>query len=78
MTRIAVILGSTRPGRKAVTNRVYDIAKQRGDAEYELVDIADYNLPHLDEAIPPTLGQYSQPHTRPGPTRSRPWTRSCS
>ncbi|MFI1338506.1 NADPH-dependent FMN reductase [Streptomyces sp. NPDC020845] len=66
MTRIAIIIGSTRPGRngEAVANWVYDIAKQRTDAEYELVDIADYKLPHLDEAAPPSLGQYTQPHTK--------------
>jgi NAD(P)H-dependent FMN reductase len=65
MPKIAVILGSTRPGRngKAVADWVLDIAKQRGDADYELVDIADYALPHLDEIVPPSLGQYSQPHT---------------
>jgi len=40
------------------------IAKQRGDAEFELLDIKDFNLPLLDEAVPPSLGQYSQPHTR--------------
>jgi NAD(P)H-dependent FMN reductase len=66
MTRIAIIIGSTRPGRngEAVARWVLDIAKQRDDAEYELVDIADYRLPHLDEAMPPSLGQYSQPHTK--------------
>jgi NAD(P)H-dependent FMN reductase len=66
MTRIAIILGSTRPGRngEAVANWAYDIAKQRDDAEYELVDIADYHLPHLDEALPPSLGQYAHPHTK--------------
>jgi NAD(P)H-dependent FMN reductase len=66
MTRIAIILGSTRPGRngEAVANWVYDIAKQRDDATYELVDIADYHLPHLDEPIPPSLGQYTHPHTK--------------
>jgi NAD(P)H-dependent FMN reductase len=65
MLKIAVILGSTRPGRngKAVAEWVYDVAKQRDDAEYELVDIAEYLLPHLDEIVPPSLGQYSQPHT---------------
>jgi len=65
MLKIAVILGSTRPGRngKAVAEWVYDVAKQRDDAEYELVDIAEYALPHLDEIVPPSLGQYSQPHT---------------
>ncbi|MFJ9036679.1 NADPH-dependent FMN reductase [Streptomyces sp. NPDC102406] len=66
MTRIAIILGSTRPGRngEAVANWVLDIAKQRTDAEYELVDIADFKLPHLDEVTPPSLGQYTQPHTK--------------
>lgn len=65
MPKIAIILGSTRPGRngEAVAKWVLDIAKQRSDAEFELVDIADYKLPHLDEAIPPAAGQYSQPHT---------------
>jgi NAD(P)H-dependent FMN reductase len=66
VTKIAIILGSTRPGRngEAVANWVYDIAKQRSDAEYELVDIAEFDLPHLDEAMPPAMGQYSQPHTK--------------
>ena len=65
MPKIAIILGSTRPGRngEAVAKWVLDIAKQRSDAEFELVDIADYKLPHLDEAIPPSAGQYTQPHT---------------
>ena len=66
MTRIAIIIGSTRPGRigEAVARWVFDIAKQRDDAKYELVDIADYHLPHLDEAMPPAFGQYSHPHTK--------------
>jgi NAD(P)H-dependent FMN reductase len=66
LTKIAIILGSTRPGRngEAVAKWFLDIAKQRGDADYELVDIADYNLPHLDEVYPPSMGQYSQPHTK--------------
>ena len=66
MVKIAVIIGSTRPGRngEAVAKWVYDIAKKRDDAEFELVDIKDYNLPLLDEPVPPSLGQYSQPHTR--------------
>jgi NAD(P)H-dependent FMN reductase len=28
------------------------------------VDIKDFNLPLLDEPVPPSLGQYSQPHTK--------------
>ncbi|WP_020415947.1 NAD(P)H-dependent oxidoreductase [Amycolatopsis sp. ATCC 39116] len=66
MTRIAIILGSTRPGRngEAVARWVHEIAAARGDADYELVDIADYRLPHLDEATPPSLGQYTREHTK--------------
>src|SRR3954471_24181850 len=66
MTRIGIILGSTRPGRngEAVARWVLDVASKRTDAEFELVDLLDYKLPHLDEALPPSLGQYSQPHTR--------------
>jgi len=65
MLKIAIILGSTRPGRngKAVADWVLDVAKQRDDADYELVDIAEYALPHLDEIVPPSMGQYAQPHT---------------
>lgn len=65
MIRVAIIVGSTRPGRKAktVADWVHDIAKRRSDAEFEIVDIADYNLPLLDEPLPPSLGQYSKPHT---------------
>jgi NAD(P)H-dependent FMN reductase len=66
VTKIGIILGSTRPGRngEAVARWVYDIASTRTDAEFELVDLLDYKLPHLDEALPPSLGQYSQPHTQ--------------
>jgi NAD(P)H-dependent FMN reductase len=65
MLRVAVILGSTRPGRigEAVAHWTYEIAKQRKDAEVEFVDIKDYDLPLLDEPLPPSRGQYSKPHT---------------
>ena len=66
MLRIGIIIGSTRPGRKgeAVAKWVYEIAQTRSDAEFELVDIKDFNLPLLDEPVSPTMGQYSKPHTR--------------
>jgi NAD(P)H-dependent FMN reductase len=64
--KIAVILGSTRPGRngEAVARWVYEIAKKRIDAEFEFVDIKNFNLPLLDEPVPPSQGQYSNEHTK--------------
>lgn len=66
MIKIGIIVGSTRPGRKAldVARWVLDIAGMRADAVFELVDIQDFNLPLLDEPVPPALGQYTQPHTQ--------------
>ena len=43
---------------------IYDDARKRNDAEYELVDIKDFELPLLDEPIPPSMGKYQQPHTK--------------
>src|SRR6266404_5906089 len=66
MIKIAIIIGSTRPGRngEAVAKWVHEVSKKRSDAEFELVDIKDFNLPLLDEPVPPSLGQYSKPHTK--------------
>ncbi|GIO97044.1 FMN reductase [Paenibacillus lautus] len=49
---IGIILGSTRQGRLSpqVGEWVKRIADERGDANYEIVDIADYKLPFLGEA----------------------------
>lgn len=64
--RIGIILGSTRPGRNGqqVANWVLEQALQRTDAIFELVDLLDYNLPHLDEAMPAAMGQYANAHTK--------------
>ncbi len=66
MLRIGIIIGSTRPNRvgKDVAQWVFEQTRTRNDAEFELVDLKDFNLPLLDEPIPPAMGQYSQPHTQ--------------
>jgi NAD(P)H-dependent FMN reductase len=66
MTRIGIIVGSTRPNRNGeqVAKWVYDNASRRSDAEFELVDLRDYPLPHLDEPLPPSMGQYQNEHTK--------------
>jgi NAD(P)H-dependent FMN reductase len=71
MTKIGIILGSTRPNRNGeqVAKWVLDIAQRRDDAEFELVDLRDYPLPHLDEPMPPSLGQYQGEHTKEWATK---------
>ncbi|MGW1880782.1 NADPH-dependent FMN reductase [Streptomyces sp. NPDC001975] len=67
MTKIGIILGSTRPNRNGeqVAKWVYDVASRRGDAEYELVDLRDYPLPHLDEPMSAAWGpNYQHDHTK--------------
>jgi NAD(P)H-dependent FMN reductase len=66
MLKIGIVVGSTRPGRKAdaVAQWVHEIATRRNDALYEIVDIQDFHLPLLDEPMPPSLGHYTQPHTK--------------
>jgi len=66
MTRIGIIIGSTRPGRNGeqVGRWVHQQAARRTDATFELIDLLDYPLPHLDEPLPPSLGQYQNLHTQ--------------
>ncbi|MET8637750.1 NADPH-dependent FMN reductase [Streptomyces sp. NPDC004096] len=66
MTKIGIIVGSTRPGRnaEAVAHWVHELAAERTDAQFEIVDLLDYKLPLLDEAYPATFGNYSHPHTQ--------------
>ncbi len=63
--RIAIIVGSTRPGRNstAVADWVLQHAASR-PVDYQIVDLADHPLPHFDEALPPLLGQYANEHTK--------------
>ncbi|MFF2503090.1 NADPH-dependent FMN reductase [Streptomyces sp. NPDC058067] len=66
MPTIGIILGSTRPNRVGdqVARWVLDHASRRTDARFELLDLRDHPLPHLDEPMPPSLGQYQNEHTR--------------
>src|SRR5256885_1675622 len=66
MIKIGIILGSTRPNRSGeqVAMWVHALASRRGDAEFELIDLRDYPLPHLDEPLPPSMGQYQNKHTK--------------
>lgn len=67
MIRIAIIIGSTRPERvgEGVARWVYEQSRKRTDAEFELVDLKDYNLPLLDEPVPAGISNhYVHNHTK--------------
>lgn len=66
MINVAIIIGSTRPGRngEAVGKWVYEIAAKRSDANYALVDLLEVNLPLLDEPNSPAMQQYTKQHTK--------------
>ncbi len=66
MIKIGIVLGSTRPGRRGggVAKWVFDESTKRPDADFELIDLLDYPLPHLDEPMPPSMGQYQNQHTK--------------
>jgi NAD(P)H-dependent FMN reductase len=71
MLKLAIIIGSTRPGRvgEAVGKWAFEIATRRKDAQFELVDVEAFNLPLLDEPIPPSQGKYSKEHTKKWATK---------
>ncbi|RII17075.1 NADPH azoreductase [Streptomyces sp. YIM 130001] len=70
-TRIAIIIGTTRPGRRSPTVAAWaheaatrHRTVREGHAEFDIVDIADHALPLLDEELPAAWGHYSHEHTR--------------
>ncbi|GAA3132082.1 MULTISPECIES: NADPH-dependent FMN reductase [Nonomuraea] len=66
MPKVGIILGSTRPGRngEAVARWVHELAAKRGDADYQVLDLQDYDLRHLDEPTPAAAGVYHHDHTK--------------
>jgi NAD(P)H-dependent FMN reductase len=66
MIKVAIITGSTRPGRVnlQVAQWAQELASKRNDAEFELVDIAEFNLPLLDEPVPPSMAEPQHEHSK--------------
>lgn len=64
--KIQIVLGSTRPNRlgKSVADWVFETASKNSDVTFELVDVADFNLPLLDEPVPPMMHRYTKDHTK--------------
>lgn len=66
LPKIAIITGASRPGsvNKSVAEWILAQVAGRTDADFELVDIADFNLPLLNEAYPAAYQNYQNPATK--------------
>jgi NAD(P)H-dependent FMN reductase len=66
MYNLSIIIVSTRPGRKgpAVAYWFQEIAQQHKDFNVELIDLAEVNLPFLDEPEHPRFQKYQHQHTK--------------
>ncbi len=64
--KLHTIIGSVRPGRVGlpVGNWIDALAGRDDRFETTLVDLAEVNLPFLDEPEMPHLGRYSHEHTK--------------
>jgi NAD(P)H-dependent FMN reductase len=66
LPKIKIILSSTREGRKgpSVAHWVLEAALRRDDFEVSLVDLAETDLPFLDEPEHPAKQRYTKRHTQ--------------
>ena len=66
MFKLKVIIASTRPGRKGpvMAEWITALAKENKDFEVELIDLAEVNLPFMDEAQHPRFQKYEHQHTK--------------
>jgi NAD(P)H-dependent FMN reductase len=66
MPTLQIVVASTRPGRKgpAIAAWFHQLARAHGGFEAQLVDLAEVNLPLLDEPAHPRLRQYAHEHTK--------------
>ena len=65
MPRLLIVIASTRPGRVGLPVATWFVqeAAKHGGFELELVDLAELDLPLLDEPHHPRLRKYTKQHT---------------
>lgn len=64
--RLHTVIASTRPGRvgPAPAKWFHEFARKHGAFDAQLVDLADFKLPILDEPHHPMRREYTHEHTR--------------
>ncbi len=65
MTSLMIIVGSVRPTRIGlpIAKWVHSEAEKHGGFEIDFTDLAEVNLPFMDEPNHPAKRQYTKPHT---------------
>jgi NAD(P)H-dependent FMN reductase len=65
MPNLMIVIGSTRPGRIGlpIGEWIAERARLHGEFDVDLADLAEMDLPMMDEPNHPRLRQYTQPHT---------------
>lgn len=63
---LQVIIASTRPGRagKAIGDWFAQAARENGKFEVQVADLAEINLPFMDEPNHPRMQKYQHQHTK--------------
>ena len=66
MYNLKIITSTTRPSRKgpAVAKWIFEFARQHSSFNIELLDLAEINLPFIDEHQHPRFQKYEHEHTK--------------
>jgi NAD(P)H-dependent FMN reductase len=67
MSKLAVIIGSTRPGRAGLPVATWFVDRARAHGafgEVDVIDLLELDLPLLDEPEHPRMRQYTREHTK--------------
>jgi NAD(P)H-dependent FMN reductase len=66
MNNLKIIIASTREGRKgpAIADWFYKVAETHPEFQIEVIDLAQINLPFMDEPHHPRLRKYEHQHTK--------------
>lgn len=66
MYHLKIITSTVRPGRKGtlIANWIFELAKKHDNFNVELLDLAEINLPMMDEPNHPALKKYEHAHTK--------------
>lgn len=64
--RLLIVIASTRPGRVGLPVGTWfrEQAESHGEFDLDVVDLAELDLPLMDEPNHPRLGQYTREHTK--------------